>query len=447
MSTTRRSRLSIWWWEMSYRVGPNLWVAPVLMSSGAVLLFGVTRWMDRNLTGESARLPALLIPDTTGDAAIVLVALLGAIATALALVFSTSILTFSIASSQLGPRLIRRFISDPVTQLTLGAFLGTLIFLVLTLASVRSGRADGVPEFSAAVAVLLSLGCFGLLVFYVHRVAATIQAPNVVASVVSELHHVLDELDTYLPSVPRPTDPAETQAAVAAAHVDGAVLGATRTGYVELIDHPRLLDAANAAGAVVVLDRRPGQFVIQGQVVARILPPTAVDSVRSAVAEAVEIGPSRTLRQDLEFAIAQVVEIALRALSPAVNDTYTGLTCVDWLSSAVVQIGQHPMSDGGMCSDGGELRLVVPPLHFERVVKAAFDLIREAGSDSPAVLIRLLDAVTAMAPMVMVDHVAPLRSYADLILETAHAATFASSDLADLAEHYRAAAAALDLRG
>ncbi len=444
MSTTRRSRLSIWWWELGYRVGPNLWVVPTLMSVGSLLLFGLTRWLDRNVDGSG--LPSVLLAGTTGDAGIVLTALLGAIATALALVFSTSILTFSIASSQLGPRLIRRFMRDLVTQVTLGAFLATLIFLVLTLSSVQTGRVDGVPNFSVAASVLMSLGCFILLVGYVHRVASTIQAPNVVASVVAELHSVLDELDEYLPSVPRPTDPAEVDRAVADAQDHGAAIGAVRTGYVELLDHPRLLAAADRSAAVVVLERRPGQFVIEGQVIARVLPADVVDQLRATVDEAVEIGPSRTLRQDLEFAIAQVVEIALRALSPAVNDTYTGLTCIDWLSAALVQIGQHPTLNGGMCSDGGHLRLVVPNLHFDRLLKGAFDLIREAGSDSPAVLIRQLDAVIAMAPMVMSNHLEALRSHADLVLETARAAGFASADLADLEERHATAVAALQAR-
>jgi uncharacterized membrane protein len=367
----------------------------------------------------------------------VLSALLGAVATALALVFSTSILTFSIASSQLGPRLIRRFMRDGVTQATLGAFMATLIFLVLTLASVRTGQVDGVPRYTVAVAVLASLACFGTLVVYVHRVASTIQAPSVVASVVADLGAVLREFDTYLPDVPRSGSHLEVADSAATARSSGAALLATRTGYVELIDHPRLLDAADRADAVIVLERRPGQFVVDGQTLAHVEPKEAAELVRETVAEGVEIGSARTLRQDLEFAIAQVVEIALRALSPAVNDTYTGLTCIDWLGAAMVQIGQHPVQHGGMCADSGQLRLVVPPLRYERVLKAAFDQIRQAGDDNVAVLIRLLDSLASLATLVRHDHLGALRTHADLVLDTANHAPFVRGDLDDIEQRHQ----------
>ena len=445
MSTTRRSRLSIWWWELSYRIGPNLWVIPLLMSTGALLLFGLTRWLD-HFFDLGSQLPGILSVDNAADATVVLSALLGAVATALALVFSTRILTFSIASSQLGPRLIRRFMRDGVTQATLGAFMATLIFLVLTLFSVHTGRVDGLPRLSVAVAVLMSLACFATLVVYVHRVAATIQAPSVVASVVDDLGGVLTEVDHYLPDVPRPTDAGHVTAMVADARSAGAALIATRTGYLELIDHPRLLDAADRAAAVIVMERRPGQFVVEGQTLARVLPATAADAVRSTVLEGVEIGSSRTLRQDLEFAIAQVVEIALRALSPAVNDTYTGLTCIDWLGAAMVRIGQHPEQLGGMCSDAGALRLVVPPLRYERVLKAAFDQIRQAGDDNVAVLIRLLDSLSSMAALVRHDHLRALADHADLVLDTARRASFVRGDLDDIEQRHHRVHELLDAR-
>jgi uncharacterized membrane protein len=281
---------------------------------------------------------------------------------------------------------------------------------------------------------------------YVHRVAATIQAPSVVASVVADLGAVLREFDGYLPDVPRAERHAEVVAAEATARSSGGALLAARTGYVELVDHPRLLDAADRADAVIVLERRPGQFVVEGQTLAHVSPKGAAEQVRETVAEGVEIGPARTLRQDLEFAIAQVVEIALRALSPAVNDTYTGLTCVDWLGAAMVEIGQHPVQHGGMCADSGELRLVVPPLRYERVLKAAFDQIRQAGDDNVAVLIRLLDSLGSMATLVRHDHLGALSAHADLVLDTAHRASFVRGDLDDIEQRHQQVLALIDAR-
>lgn len=444
MTTSRRLRFSTWWWEISYRVGPNLWVTPLLMSIGSVLLFYISVLINRHVDLSATFFPDSFLDDSPQDAAILVTALLGAVATALALVFSTSILTFSLASSQLGPRLIRRFMKDPVTQITLGAFLGTVIFNMLTLSAIRSSAGSDLPSFSVFLVQVLSLGCFGLLVFYVHRVASTIQAPNVVASVVADLGKVLAEATAALGTAVRESDAEKVGTVAQQCRDSGAQVAAIRTGYVELIDLGRLLEAAESADAVIVLNRRPGQFTQVGQTLAWVSPAGAEPRVQKVIAEAVEIGRSRTLRQDLEFAIAQVVEIALRALSPAINDTYTGLTCVDWLGAAMVDVGKYPERTGGICTDDETLRLVVPPLKFDRVLKTAFDLIRQAGASNPAVLIRLLDAISAMAPVVRPEHRFPLKKHADLVIETARLGMFVSGDMEDIERRYSLTSAALD---
>ena len=234
----------------------------------------------------------------------------------------------------------------------------------------------------------------------------------------------------------REHDPGKVSAVVAQSRESGAPITAIQTGYVELVDVERLLEAADSAEAVIVLNRRPGQFTQQGQILAWVSPSSAEDRLQKVVAQAVEIGRYRTLRQDLEFAIAQVVEIALRALSPAINDTYTGLTCVDWLGAAMVQVGTSPGRTGGISSADGTLRLVIPPLKFDRVLKTAFDLIRQSAAHNVAVLIRILDAISAMAPVVRPEHLAPLRKHADLVMETARMGSFVSGDLEDIEQRY-----------
>jgi len=444
MKKMSRSRLSTWWWEVSYRVGPNLWVTPLLMSIGSVLLFIFSIYIDKNFDLRASWIPDAVLDHSAADAAILVTALLGAVATALALVFSTSILTLSLATSQLGPRLIRRFMKDPVTQITLGAFLGTVIFSVLTLAAIRSSGNAVIPSFTVLLVEVLSLSCFGLLVLYIHRVASTIQSPNVVASVVADLGKVLEEVAVLMKEVPQEGDPYKVEKACNESRDSGMKVSAIRAGYVELIDFERLVDAASSANAVIVLARRPGQFTQTGQTLCWVTPSNAASGVQRVVAEAVEIGRSRTLRQDLEFAIAQVVEIALRALSPAINDTYTGLTCVDWLGAAMVQVGIYPERTGGICDKDGTLRLVVPPLKFARVLKTAFDLIRQSGANNPAILIRLLDAFYAMAPVVRPEHLGPLRQQADLVVETGRMGRFVSGDKEDIESRYSLAVAALD---
>jgi uncharacterized membrane protein len=389
-------------------------------------------------------LPEWMVARTGADADIVLSAMLAALATAMALVFSTSVLVFSLASSQLGPRLIRRFVQDPVTQVTLGAFLSGVILCTLTLGSVRTGVGSaGVPVVSYAFSVFVGLGCFVLLIFYVHRVATTIQSPAVVASVVRQLDKSLDEARAPLDGVSHCTDAGLVREVSERARAVGGVIEGPASGFFQAVDELRLLDAAEEVGAVVVLVQRPGEFLVGGRPLVRVLPAEQVGAVRVAVHQAVEVGEARTRRQDVEFAVLQVVEIGIRALSPAVNDTITGIICINWLGAALSRVAALPDLTGGVCGRDGTLRVVVPPLGFDAVLKACFDLIRQSSSDNPAVVLALLDALGAAAVDSLPEHRAALRDYADVVLDSARASGSGGPDAEDITDRHRRTIAAI----
>ena len=450
--TRRRSRASEWWWELTYRVGPNLWVIPLAMGLMGVVLFVVTRRLDRVVPAPADHhavwAPEWLIARNGADASLVLTAFLGALATALALVFSTTVLTFSLATSQLGPRLIRRFMEDPVTQVTLGLFLSTVVFCALTLGSVRTGIGSaGVPAVSYGVSMLLGLSCFVALVIYIHRVATTIQSPNVVASVVRDLDRSLDERQAMLEGAEFSLDDGAVHALREQAAREGDVVVAHDSGFVQGIDHLRILDAVDGRDAYVVMEHRVGQFVVEGQPLARVVPASAADRLAGELHHSVEIGPWRTQRQDAEYAIYQVVEIAIRALSPAVNDTFTGMVCVDWLGAALARMGRDPDGNGGLEGSGGRLRLYIPPLRFERAVRAAFDLIRQAGAANPAISIRLLDVIATTANDVRPEHRPALRAAADQVLAGASARGPIGQDADDIVERHLRTIATIEALG
>jgi uncharacterized membrane protein len=432
----------VWWWELTYRIGPNLWVVPLLMAAASLLLFAVTRRLDAIVPApaENARtwLPEWMVARTPADADVVLNAMLTALATALALVFSTSVLVFSLASSQLGPRLIRRFVQDPVTQVTLGAFLSGVILCTVTLGSVRNGiGSSGVPVVSYSLSVIIGLGCFVLLIFYVHRVATTIQSPAVVASVVRQLDRSLDESRAPLDGASRCTDADLVRDTAERARSEGGSIDGPASGFFQAVDELRLMDAAEEFDAVVVLVQRPGAFLVGGRPLVRVLPASRAEAVRVAVHEAVEVGEARTRRQDVEFAILQVVEIGIRALSPAVNDTITGIICVNWLGAALSRLAVLPDLTGGICGRDGTLRVVVPPLSFDEALRACFDLIRQSSARNPAVVLALLDALGAAAVDTLPEHRAALRDYADAVLESAWAAGADGPDAEDMTARHR----------
>lgn len=129
-----------------------------------------------------------------------------------------------------------------------------------------------------------------------------------------------------------------------------------------------------------------------------MVPANKNDEVTMAIDRGVHIGRHRTLTQDSEFGIAQVVEIAIRALSPAVNDTYTSVACVDWLAEALLDLAERPPLEGNWYDTDGNLRVWMPPVRLERLAKLAFDQIRQASAATPAVLIRQLDTIRRLTP-------------------------------------------------
>ena len=447
----RRSRIGVYLWELRYRIGPNLWVVPFSMAAGTGVLFAVSRQLDAvftpSTTGWSASIPEWLLVRSPADAFVVLSAFLGALATTLALVFSISVLTFSLAAAQMGPRLIRRFMLDPVTQITLGAFLSAILLCSLTLGSVSTDKsAVSVPEVSYALSVTMSLSCFFLLIVYVHRVASTIQTPHVVASVVGDLDRTLDEAHNYLPTVARSTDVDELEMLRERLAGSGGVIPAENSGYVQAIDHLRLIDVADSLNAVVVMERRVGQFVVQGRPLAWVDPPQAVAAITKTLHESCEIGDARTRNQDIEFALNQVVEIGLRALSPAINDTFTGRTCVDWLGATLSRMAAEKDPTGGYCGADGQLRLVESPLRFCRMLRNAFDLLRESGANNPAITVRLFDALCAITHSAMPSNLPAIREYIEAVHESALSVPLSTLDVADINDRYNKALAAVARR-
>jgi uncharacterized membrane protein len=256
-----------------------------------------------------------------------------------------------------------------------------------------------VPQITILTSVALVFVSFCYLVVYNHRIALAIQTNNVLARIVENLSQAIGELSQRAARLAQVDATEEGVEAIRSQCIaEGCALKATTSGYVQTINHERILRAAGECGAIVSLAFRPGEFILEGEVFAHIMPTACVEKVAAVIHEAVRIGQHRTLEQDIDFAFAQLSEIAIRALSPAINDTYTGLSSIDWLGDALRMLSAIPASDGAWRTSVGRIRLLTPPLLFSRVVSTAFGLILQAGTDNPAVMIRLLQTCARLAP-------------------------------------------------
>lgn len=430
----------------------TLWFVPSILVLAAVALFVLTYALDRAADAGRLDVPSWVNTGSADAARTILTAIAAAVITVVGVVFSVTILALTLASTQFGPRMLRNFIRDRGIQVTLGIFVATFVFSVLALASVTSEPGgEFVPHISVTVALALTLLDLGVLIYFIHHVATSIQLTEVVHGIARDLDRVLSDLGSEV-SVTDPM-PASVPSLVSSAELlrrldtEGVEIAATASGYLQAIGHEGIVRIASVNDAVVRMAHRPGHFVVRGRPLAVVWPPAAVPAIASALERAQSIGPHRTLQQDLQFAIDQLVEISLRALSPAVNDTFTALTCIDWLGDALCKLTAIGIPAGVHYDDRGRVRLVEVPLRYERVLNRAFDKIRQSGRGMPAVGIRQLENLAKIAEYTTGgDQQHLVTRQATMILRAADEAVPEPHDRRDIHNAYDQVLAAIDAR-
>jgi uncharacterized membrane protein len=372
----------------------NLWLVPGIEVLAAIALFVSTLSLDRAAYHGDFGLPSWVISGSADAARQILTTLAAAIITVVGVVFSIILVTLTLASTQFGPRMLRNFIRDRGTQLTLGTFVATFVYDMLVLVSIGPGRhGEFVPHISVTVTLALMVADLAVLIYFIHHTATSIQLPHVIASIARELSEAIDVQGSHDMTAGPETRPMDAELARYMQSA-GGVVRAPVSGYLQFIRHRVLVQIAAKADAVIALSYRPGHFLVQGHPFATVWPPAAAPRVTEALGRAHITGPNRTLTQDISFGIDQLVEIAIRALSPAVNDTFTALTCIDWLGEALCKITVRWYPARVHRDSAGFVRVITADPDYERLVQRAFEKIRQAGDGMPAVLIRQLEALT-----------------------------------------------------
>ncbi|MEO8058534.1 MAG: DUF2254 domain-containing protein [Burkholderiales bacterium] len=337
-------------------------------------------------------------------------------------VFSITIAALSLAAGQMGPRLLRNFTHDRGVQLTLGTFLGTFSYALMVLRSVRTGdEGDFTPHLSLTIAILLAFVCVGTLVYFVGHMASRINVDTVIELVAEDLRSAIRRLTR---DAADPAAPADSVWRGASVVVD------ERRGYLQHLDAERLADWVAEHGSTLRLLVRPGDYVFPGAPIAELTRP--VEGAAAQIRDATALSNARVSAADLEFAIRQLVEVAVRALSPGINDPHTAISVLDRLGAALCDIAPVHLRSGVHQRDGRTV-LVVPSADYEGVVDAMFHLIRQNAAGSVAVLVRLLDVLAAVASCERdPGRIAALRRHADLVLEDATRDVQNSGDQRDL---------------
>ena len=420
----------------------NLWVVPTIVILGALGLFGVTFRLDRAAYYGRFRPPSFVISGTADAARQILTSIAASVITVVGIVFSITIVTLTLASTQFGPRMLRNFIRDRGTQLTLGAFVATFVYCIVVLVSIGPGeRGEFVPHISITTAFGLVLIDLAVLIYFIHHIATQIQLPQVIAGIAKDLAQAVAAQSEDQPrfATRRPAQGPSLDELLAQIESSGSVIRTPKSGYLQFIRHHALVRVATEADAVIRLPYRPGHFLVEGRELASVWPPTAAEQVADYLARAQATGPHRTLTQDVAFGVDQLVEIAIRALSPAVNDTFTALTCIDWLGDCLCKIAPVWSPTQVHRDQRGFIRVISDQVSYERLVQRAFEKIRQAGRGMPAVMIRQLDALTTiMEQTVDPQRAQVLMDQADMIERANLESVPDESDRADVDRRYGA---------
>jgi uncharacterized membrane protein len=426
----------------------NLWLVPTIEVIAAIGLFVVTFRLDQAVYDGRLRPPSWVISGTADAARQVLTSIAASVITVVGIVFSITIVTLTLASTQFGPRMLRNFIRDRGTQLTLGTFVATFVYCVVALVSIGPGsRGEFVPHVSITTAFGLVVVDLAVLIYFIHHIATQIQLPQVMASIAKDLNRAVavQSADRQRMTTRAADDAPSLDALLATIEPFGQVIRTPKSGYVQFIRHRTLIRIATEANAVIRLPYRPGHFLVEGRELASVWPPAAAERVARYLARAQATGPHRTLTQDVAFGVDQLVEIAIRALSPAVNDTFTALTCIDWLGDCLCKIAPRWAPTQVHRDRNGYIRVITDQISYERLVQRAFEKIRQASRAMPAVMIRQLEALTTiMEQTTDPKRAAVLMTQAAMIQRANIESVPEESDRADVHRRYAALTALYD---
>jgi len=385
-------------------VKANFWFVPTLMVLGTMVMTAVTIWIDTfRFSALKEYLPLMYSTDVSAIRTL-LSTIAASMITVTSIAFSITIVALTLASSQFGPRLMRNFMKDKTTQIILGMFVSNFLYCILVFFAISLAPPY---EFKPGITVVwaISMTCIsiGYLIHFIHHVSVSIQADTVIQDVYCELKQIINKLFPHDAMHLCKDSNVCIEELGADNYQTCTELRAEHSGYVQVIDTSKLLEHLCECDVQLQLFYGPGDYVIKGGILGTVFSRKAIldnkddQHMMSDIRKHIALGSKRTPVQDPEFAVGQLVEIALRALSPGINDPFTAITCIDKLSSALCELSSRQFPSIQWKDKQECVRLHCKPLLFRDVASAGFDQIRQHAHDNTAVTIRLLEALQSIA--------------------------------------------------
>ena len=376
----------------------SFWFAPAIMALVAVPLAWLLYGLDRKVPNELLQSSRVVISGSPDELRLMLISIATTVLATAGVVFTLLTLPLSTVAAQYGSRLLRVFLGDRTTQGVLGMFVGTFVYCVAAATAILPAdiEPDG-PQITATIGLFLMMATFGTLILLVQHISIMLQAPNIAAAAGAEL---LDGVGVDNPDEARADDtqyqPGKA-AQIAMVENEAYPIRVRDVGYIQTLDPDILLTLAREKDLVIRLLHKPGDFVWQGKIIAQVWPADRFNQrLEKQLYRSIRIGNQRTPTQDVECAVNRLVEMAVRAMSPAINDPFTAMTCLDHIAIGLSLFAQQGGENLNTYDRGGQLRLVFEPFSFEELLVAAFDMLRHASCDNVAVLLHMLEVIDAI---------------------------------------------------
>ncbi|MEB3178286.1 MAG: DUF2254 domain-containing protein [Nostocaceae cyanobacterium] len=417
----------------------SYWFIPAVTAVVAIILAFVMLTLDRS--GNNINWWWIYTGGPDGARGI-LSAVASSMISVAATAFSITIVALQLAASNFGPRLLRNFMQDIGNQVVLGTFIGTFIYSLLVLRTIH-GDGDGynefVPQLSVTVGIILAIMSIAVLIYFIHHASTIIQASHVIQAVSDDLDKAIDRLFPEKIGYSQLQQPQQIGEINANIEAESSPIKANDNGYLQVIDAEELMKIAEKYNLILRLETRPGKFVVKGSNLLMLFPGKKVNSkITKEINDAFILGKERTEYQDVEFPINQLVEIALRAMSPAVNDPFTAIRCIDRLSAGLSRLIQREFPSPYRYDKNHNLRVIAEPVKFEKLVDRAFNQIRQYAQSDAAVTIRLLEAISTIVTYTNnPKYQAVLCRHADMIARGSHEGLSEKNDREDVHEKYK----------
>ncbi len=379
------------------RLNSSFWFVPAVMALLAIALSFVLIEVDALRDVAQTDNPSALYTFGPEGARAILSVIATSMITVASLIFSITMLSLQLASSQFGPRILGNFMRDRSNQIVLGTFSATFLYCLFVLRSVRGMEGSSfVPHLAVGFGVLLASASVAVLIYFIHHIATSIRVETLLVKLAVEACTAVDRLfperlgsgQAHDAAGQPPPDDFET---------DSRQIAADSDGYVQSIGGDVLMRIAAENDLVLRIDARPGAFVTEGACVMTAYPKARVsDEIDEDLRGAVVIGRDRTPYQDLEFAIRRIVELAQRSLSPGINDPTTALYCIDRLGQVLGRVADRDIPSPMRLDEGGQLRVLTEVFNLGDVACRAFAAIARYGMTDADVVTRLAETLAKL---------------------------------------------------